>query len=175
MLLDCFYNVYYYYIKIVKSLKIFEQEINTSELIWVLRRNRTDRKYQETVRNWLSDHGEWGVGFCHWPRRPSGTRSVQPTGLRTREAGGVSSALSLSPEEGQDLCAVGAAWRGQSPSPSVRSFPALGGLDQAPPWRGPSALFCSESVSSIHTQQAHPDAAWLTVSAPRGPVRLTQG
>lgn len=58
MLLDCFYNVYYYYIKIVKSLKIFEQEINTSELIWVLRRNRTDRKYQETVRNWLSDHGE---------------------------------------------------------------------------------------------------------------------
>lgn len=58
MLLDCFYDVYYYYIKIVKSLKIFKQEINTSELIWVLRRNRTDRKYQETVRNWLSDHGE---------------------------------------------------------------------------------------------------------------------
>lgn len=58
MLLDCFYDVYYYYKKIVKSLKIFKQEINTSELIWVLRRNRTDRKYQETVRNWLSDHGE---------------------------------------------------------------------------------------------------------------------
>lgn len=89
--------------------------------------------------------------------------AVQTKGLRTRKARGVSSVLSLNPEEGKDLCAVGVARQGgQSlpPPPFV-----LSGLSVA--WTRPHlgkghwlcSVPCSESVSSINPPQAHPDAA----------------
>ena len=167
MLLDCFYNVCYYLYKNSKVVRNFKQEINTSVLVWVLQRNRTNRRckylqrltYYTELTKWLwrlrspsSAVGKLVAQETHWYK-------FQPKskGLRTRRAAGVSSSPSLSPEKG------GKQWprwcsqaerQADSPLCLLLVLPRLSLGWTRPAHRGgPPALF--SPLTNVHLIQKH--------------------